>query len=251
MITLYGLGPSFGLPEASPYVTKTEVQLKLLGLPYRKELGRPEQSPKGQLPFIDDDGARIADSHFIREHLEKKHSKDLDAGLDARQRAEAWAVERMLENHFAAASGCTRWLIPENFEKGPAHFVDGAPEELRPRLREELLGRVRESFRIAGMARHSDEEIVALGARSLAALSVLLGDKPHLFGDRPAGVDATAFALLAGILTPFFDSPLRRRAEGFANLVAYTARMMRAFYPEHPWGPERPQGPEHPRGTPR
>jgi len=235
MITLYGGGPMFGLPEASPYVTKTEVQLKLLGLPYKKERARPDQSPKGQVPFIDDDGARVADSHFIREHLEKKHGKELDAGLDPRQRAEAWAIERMLENHFGATTGYARWLIPENFAKGPAHFADGAPEEMRPKLREEMLSRVREAFRAVGVARHSEEEIVELGVRSLAALSVLLGDKRYLFGDRPAGVDATAFAMLAGLLTPFFDSPLRRRAEGFANLVAYTARMMRELYPEHPW----------------
>ncbi|WP_437733971.1 glutathione S-transferase family protein [Sorangium sp. So ce1335] len=243
MITLHGFGPMFGLPEASPFVTKTEVQLKLLGLPYRKERGRPDQSPKGQLPFIDEDGQRIADSHFIREHLEKKHGKDLDAGLDARQRAEAWAVERMLESQLAVATGCARWLIPENFAKGPAHFVDGAPEALRPKLREELLARVRDNYRAMGIGRHSDDEIVELGARSLSALSVLLGDRPYLFGARPAGVDATAFAVLAGLLTPFFDSPLRRRAEGFANLVAYTARLMRAFYPDHPWETPPPARP--------
>ena len=235
MITLYGAGPTFGLPEASPYVTKTEVQLKLLGLPYLKERARPDQSPKGQVPFIDDDGARIADSHFIREHLEKKHDKDLDAHLDPRQRAEAWAIERMLENHFGATMTYWRWLVPENFAKGPAHFVDGAPEAARPKLREELLARVREAHRIQGVARHTPDEIVALGTRSLGALSALLGDNRYLFGDRPSGVDATAFAMIAGILTPFFDSPLRRRAEGFANLVAYTARMMREFYPEHEW----------------
>ncbi|WP_437762744.1 glutathione S-transferase C-terminal domain-containing protein [Sorangium sp. So ce281] len=240
MITLHSFGPMFGLPEASPYVTKTEVQLKLLGLPYTKERARPDQSPKGQLPFIDDGGARIADSHFIREHLEKKHGKDLDAGLDARQRAEAWAVERMIENQLAAASGCARWLIPENFAKGPANFVNGAPEEVRPKLREELLARVRENFRAMGIGRHSDAEIVELGARSLSALSALLGDRPYLFGARPAGVDATAFAVLAGLLTPFFDSPLRRRAEGFANLTAYAARLMKEFYPDHPWEAARP-----------
>lgn len=235
MITLFGGGPMFGLPEFSPYVTKTEVQLQMLGVPYVKERARPEQSPKGQIPFIDDDGARIADSHFIREHLEKKLGVELDAHLDARQRAEAWAVERMLENHFGPAAGYARWLIPENFAKGPAHFVDGAPEAMRPKLREELLSRVRDNFRAVGVARHSAEEVVELGARSLTALSVVLGDKPYLFGEKPAGVDATAFAMLAGILTPYFDSPLRRRAETFPNLVAYTARMMRRFYPEHPW----------------
>jgi len=57
MIILYGFGEGFGLPEISPFVTKTEVQLKMAGLPYRKELARPDASPKGQMPYIDDNGA--------------------------------------------------------------------------------------------------------------------------------------------------------------------------------------------------
>ena len=47
MITLYGFGPGFGLPEISPFVTKTEVQLKMAGLAYRKERATPPASPKG------------------------------------------------------------------------------------------------------------------------------------------------------------------------------------------------------------
>ncbi|AKT38217.1 glutathione S-transferase family protein [Chondromyces crocatus] len=235
MITLHGFGPGFGLPEISPFVTKTEIQLKLLGVPYQKGAPDLEGAPKGQLPFIDDDGARIADSHFIREHLEKKLGKDLDAGLDARQRAEAWAIERMLENQLSAVSGCARWLDPDNFAKGPAHFVDGAPEALRPKLREQLQNDVRANYRAMGVARHTDDEILSLGIRSLDALAAFLGDKTYLFGNHPVAVDAIAFGILAGILTPFFDSPLRRRAEGYPTLVAYTARMMREFYPEHSW----------------
>lgn len=234
MITLHGAGPGFGLPEISPYVTKTEVQLKMLGLAYEKKRAAPQESPKGQVPFIDDQGARIADSHFIREHLEKKLGVALDAHLDARKQAEAWAIERMLENHFGAATSYARWLIQENFDKGPAHFFDGAPEEMRAKLRADVQARVRENLR-ASVARHTETEIVELGERSLSALSIFLGDKPYLFGEKPAGVDATAFAMLAGILTPFFDSPLRRRAERYPNLVAYTARMMKQFFPDHPW----------------
>ena len=49
MITLYGFGAGFGLPEISPFVTKTEVQLKMAGLGYQKVKAKPNASPKGQL----------------------------------------------------------------------------------------------------------------------------------------------------------------------------------------------------------
>jgi len=235
MIILSGGGPNFGLPEISPYVTKTEVQLKMAGLAYRKVRGMPMDSPKGQVPFIDDDGERIADSTFIRAHIERKYGVDLDAGLDSHARAQAWAIERMVENHFGFAVGYTRFLIPENFAKGPAHFVDYAPEGQREHLREALLTRVKANFLANGILRHTAEEIEWLGMRSLGALSDLLGDKPYLMGDHPTAVDAVSFGMLAGLLTPFFNSDLRRRALRIENLCAYVARMMEAFYPEFAW----------------
>lgn len=235
MITLYVGGAQFGLPEVSPYCTKAEVQLQMAGLAYRKERAMPDTSPKGQLPYIDDDGERVADSTFIRAHIERKYGVDLDAGLDVRERAEAWAIERMIENHFGWACGYFRWMLPENFAKGPAHWFDEAPEAVRDQLRRDLQGRVAANLRAVGILRHAPDEIVWLGEKSLAALSTLLGDKPHLMGARPAGVDAIAFGVLAGLLTPFFDSELRRHAEGYPNLVAYADRLMQRYYPEHPW----------------
>ena len=75
------------------------------------------------------------------------------------------------------------------------------------------------------------------GGRSLSALSALLGDKSYLFGEEPCGTDATAFGALAGVLTPFFISPLRERARQFNNLIAYVDRMMEQYYPEFAWAP--------------
>src|SRR5271156_5162915 len=97
MITLYGFGAGFGLPEISPFVTKSEVQLKMAGIGYRKERAMPPASPKGQLPYIVDDNSSIADSTFIRAHIEAKYGFDFDA--DLRERAQAWAFERMIEHH--------------------------------------------------------------------------------------------------------------------------------------------------------
>jgi glutathione S-transferase len=92
--------------------------------------------------------------------------------------------------------------------------------------------RVRQTLYSHGLGRHREEEIVELGNRSIAALSALLDDKPYLFGDMPCGADATAFAFAAGVLTPFFDSKLRKHAESHSNLPAYCERMMRRYYSE-------------------
>jgi glutathione S-transferase len=239
MITLYGFGAGFGLPEISPFVTKTEVQLKMAGLAYRKERAMPPASPKGQLPYIEDDGERIADSTFIRAHIERKYGFDFDAGLDREVRAQAWAFERMIEHHVYWALVGARWVDPENFAKGPAHFFDGAPEDRREQLRENAQFRVAENYLLSGLGRHAPDEDVALAIRSVLALSVQLGDKPYLMSDRPVGVDATAFGALAGILTPFFASRLRREVEKFDNLTAYVERMMRNYYPDFAWSQVR------------
>ncbi len=231
MIILYGAGPGFGLPEMSPYVTKTEVQLQLAGLGYRKERAAPNLSPKGQLPFVNDDGDLVADSTFIRAHVEQKYGIDLDDGLTPRQRAEAWAIERMLENHFGWTMVYSRWILPENFTKGPANFFNGAPDHVR----DDAQGRVAGVLYGMGVTRHAHDDITDLGDRSLLALSEILADQRYLMGDRPTGVDATAFAMLAAVMTPFFDSPLQKRALGYLNLIRYVERMMAMHFPDHAW----------------
>jgi glutathione S-transferase len=239
MITLYGFGAGFGLPEISPFVTKTEVQLKMAGLSYRKERAMPPASPKGQLPFIEDDGEKIADSTFIRAHIERKYGFDFDAGLDREVRARAWAFERMIEHHVYWALVGARWVDADNFAKGPSHFFDGAPSDKREQLRENAQFRVAENYLLSGLGRHAPDDDVELALRSILALSVQLGNKPYLMGEKPCGADATAFGALGGILTPFFSSKLREEVETFDNLTTYVDRMMRQYYPDFAWAPVR------------
>ncbi|MGH8158047.1 MAG: glutathione S-transferase family protein [Rhodanobacter sp.] len=237
-ITLYTSRAGFGLPDTSSFVIKSEVQLKIAGLAYDRASTIPPQAPNGKLPFINDHDEVVSDSTYIRAHIERKYGIDLDEGLDARQRAEAWAIERLLEDHLYFAMVWFRWIDPDNFARGPAHFTDGAPETERAQLRHDLQARKAVELHAQGLGRHAPARIADLGARSIDALSQLLGDKAFLMGAAPTGVDATAFGMLAGVSTPFFDMPLRKAVEARPNLVAYTARMMQRYYPDHVWPPQ-------------
>lgn len=234
-ITLYATRPAFGLPDSSPFVMKTEVQLQMAELAYDKVASTPPQAPNGKLPYLVDGGETISDSTFIRAHIERRYGVDLDAGLDARQRAEAWAIERLLEDHLYFALVWFRWIDPGNFAKGPSQFASGATEVEREQMRRLLQDRKQADLRAQGIGRHAPGQIAALGERSIDALARLLGDRRHLMGDASSGVDATAFAMLAGVSTPFFDTPLRRAMEVRPNLADYVERMMRQYFPRHAW----------------
>lgn len=232
MITLYTFGPSFGLPDPSPFVTKTEVLLKLAGLDYRTKRADVRKAPKGKLPYIDDNGNPIADSTLIRMHLEDSRRIDFDAGLSPEQRGIAWAVEKMLEDHLYWALMDARWTRDEDFDKGPRRYFDPIPAPVRPLI----IGLVRRQFKRNlwghGMGRHERADIERLAARCVEAVANVLGDKPFLMGPQPCGADATVFAFILGLLCPHFESATRDVGEQHANLVAYRDRGLALWFPE-------------------
>lgn len=231
-IILYAAGPGFGLPEASSYAMKSEIHLRMAGLPYRKDCHGFAKAPKGKLPYIRDGQAVIADSTLIRQHLEWSYGIDFDVGHDLAARAMAWAVERLLEDHLGWAALRMRWLDPVNFARGPAQMIGATPHASRDERRAQAQAEVASELHAHGIGRHSEEDIQFLATRSLYSFSVLLADRPFLLGEKPCGTDATACGILAAILTPFFAGPLREAALGFDNLYPYVCRMLRRYYPE-------------------
>ena len=206
--------------------------LKMAGLPYRTDPTGFRRAPKGKLPYIDDAGTIVADSTFIRRHLESKYGIDFDRDLSARSRAVAWSVEKMLEEHLYWAIVHARWMIKDNFARGPALFFDFAPAPLRPLMRTMVRRQVRKALHAQGFGRHARPEIEALGVRSVQALADILGGNPYLFGSEPCGADATAYAFVSGVLCPVFETPLRTAAESCPNLVAYSRRVQARYYPD-------------------
>ena len=133
MITLYTFGPAFGLPDPSPFVIKAELLLKLAGLPYRCVTGGFRKAPKGKLPYIDDDGERIADSTFIRWHIERKHRFDFDRGLDAEQQRLTWYLHTQFVRAGAkldakAKARLSDLILVGEAESGGRRYVESSPK---------------------------------------------------------------------------------------------------------------------------
>lgn len=233
MITLQTVGPMFGLPDPSPFVTKLDVLLKMSGVPHESKPGDFRQAPKGKVPFIIEDGVKMGDSTLIRMHLETKYGVNFDKHLTAAEKGIAWAVEKMLEDNLYWGLVYARWMDDANFKKGPAQFFQGMPSIVRPVVAKMVRNQVRKNLQGQGFGRHTASEVVALSGRALDALAAVLGDKPYLMGAHKCGADATAFAFALGILCPFFNTPVRTHAEQHKNLVAYCERMMNEFYPSH------------------
>ena len=207
MIALHTFGPDFALPTPSPFALRVETQMKMSGLPYTKHIAEFAGPPKGKIPFIVDGDAVLSDPVFIRRHLERQHGVDLDRGYDDGQRAVAWTVERMVEDHLYWVLLYNRWMIDENFYKGPAKFYEAFPVDTRTTAMESQRQGQLSNIRAQGMGRYSLDEVVTFAGQSYTALASLIHDKPYLLGDKPCGADASVFAHLACILTPYFRRP--------------------------------------------
>ncbi|MGH6855746.1 MAG: glutathione S-transferase C-terminal domain-containing protein [Aestuariivirga sp.] len=232
MITLYGSGPLFGLPDPSPFVTKAEVLLKQAKLEYRTAEMSFSKAPKNKIPYIEDEGLILGDSTFIRFYLEKKYGADFTGGYGAREQAISWSLERLLEEHLYWLLVHDRWMDDGNFRKETSQFFLRAPAPIRPFVKMMVRRQVRKALHAQGLGRHNAGERLELGKRDIDAVAELLGKNRYILGERPCGADATAYPFMLGTLCPLFDSDIRRYAESKANIVNYVARMKAAYHSE-------------------
>ena len=231
MIKLYQFAPAFGLPNMSPFCMKVETYLRMAGLPY--ECPRKAdifKSPKGKMPYIDDNGKVLADSTFIVDYLKATYGDKLDAKLTARQRALGVVIQRTFEESLYWPVVYSRWIEDVGFNtvKEAAFAKLGFPmRQLIPVFARRGL---RKQLHAQGTGRHSRDDIYAIGCRDVTALSELLGDQAFYLGDEPTSVDATAYAFLANLLWAPIDLPIRAHAQKLPNLEAYCQRMKARYY---------------------
>ncbi len=232
MITLYTFGPAFAQADPSPFVVKTLTLMKMSGLAFSVEQADVRKAPKSKLPYINDNGQLIADSTFIRMHLETAHGVDFSGGYTERDLAIGWSVEKMLEDHLYWIVVDARWMDDENFNKGPRMFFNDLPGFIRPMITWMVRKQIRRNLWGHGLGRHSSSELQQLAERDFAAIAAILADKPYLLGDAPCGFDATCFGFVSSALVPLFDHPTTAAIRKHPNLVSYCERMQDQFFPE-------------------
>jgi len=214
---------------------KVETYLRMAGLPYECPRGADlRKAPKGKLPYIEDGGKRIADSAFIIEYLKQTYGDTLDAHLSERERAQALALRRLMEENLYWAVIYTRWIEDDGFALTRQVFFEGLPPLLKQLVPHLARRTIRQELRGHGMGRHSREEIYAIGCADIAALARLLGDQPYFMGAQPSSLDATAYAFIANLLWVPLASPLLDAARARANLKAYCQRMKARYFSATP-----------------
>jgi glutathione S-transferase len=231
MITLYTFGPAWGLPDPSPFVTKAAMLLRMAGLPFHTDTKGFRNAPRGKLPYIRDGDTVISDSTMIRLHIEQRHNIDFEKGLSPQERAVAWAVEKLCEDHLYWLMVHARWFEGGNFERGPARFFKAVPVPLRPVIKSMVRRKLWGALKGQGTGRYTEAERTLLADRAFASISAILGDRNYLMGGNICGADATVFAFVSGSLCPIFQTALCEKAQAYPNLVSYCERLSQEYFP--------------------
>ena len=234
MIILYKFGSNFNLPDPSPFVMKAEILLKMAKLSYETDTTADiTKAPKEKFPYIDDNGKIVADSSLIRFYLEKTYQIDFDSQADSNTLPSAFFAEKYCEDNLYFLILSQRWLDQDNFNKGPKLFFEQVPWFMRSFIEKKVCKNVEQTLWLQGLGRHSLEEKISLVKHASLMLSNLLGDRDFFGGNAPCGSDAFIASLLCGILNDYFDCPYRQYFLQTENLVNYTKRMMKLYYPDY------------------
>ena len=109
MLTLHSYPELFGVSDNNPYGLKIFAFLRLAAVPFRHvHIFDASSAPRGQLPYIVDDGEAIGDSDTIIAHLIRKYRLTIDSALTVQQRDTTHLITRMLDDLYWVMS-YSRW----------------------------------------------------------------------------------------------------------------------------------------------
>ncbi len=220
MLTLYSYPELFGVADNNGYGLKVFAFLKLAGVPFTHEhIFDASKAPRGQLPYIVDDGETIGDSETIIAHVMAKYRPAIDAGLTAAQRDTDLLITRMLDDLYWVMS-YSRWKDERYW---PA-FRDALMKE-HPSVSEAGLLKAREfnfqRYHYQGIGRYPPEAAYARGLADLGVLAHLIPESGYVHGPAPTSIDAGIYGFIANIFFYDIATPLKQFVVARGNMVRH------------------------------
>ncbi|XP_048778694.1 failed axon connections homolog [Ostrea edulis] len=219
-----GRGPF--APSIMPFAVKLETYLRMNNVPYLNvHDSYQRRSSKGKLTWIEYNGMKVADSEFSIKFINKAFDVDPDKHLTEEEKAMAYAMQIMVEEHTYWAVTFFRWVY-ERAEKINTYL--GIPGLLRYFLVQGLTKKTKAQ----GLGLHSPSEVYSIMVDDLRSLATFLGNKRFLMGEEPCKADCAIFGLLSQMYWLSFGGENERAIKEFPCLCDYCERMKSTFWPD-------------------
>jgi len=220
MLTLYSYPELFGVADNNPFGLKVFAFLKLAGLAFRHEhIFDAKEAPRGQLPYIDDDGQHVGDSDTIIAYLIAKYRLAIDSALTDAQRTTDLMIRRTLDDLYWVMS-YSRWKDPHFWplfrdamlRTHPSLTLGGMDAAQKYNF---------ERYRYQGIGRYEPPDVYKRGIADLTAVASLIGERGYVFGPQPSSIDAGIYGFVANIYFYEIDTPLRQFVASHPDLVRH------------------------------
>jgi glutathione S-transferase len=220
MLTLYSYPDLYGVADNNGYGLKVYAFLKLASVPFtHQHVFDASSAPRGQLPYIVDDGDVIGDSEAIIAHLTEKYRLTIDAELSPAQRTTNLLVTRMLDDLYWVMS-YSRWQDERYFPL----FRDAFMAQ-HSRIDAAGLDKARDynaqRYFFRGIGRYAPDQAYARGLADLKVLADLIPADGYVHGARPTSIDAGIYGFIANIHFLPIPTPLRQFVAAHPNLVRH------------------------------
>jgi glutathione S-transferase len=231
---LFTFAPAWGLPTGGPFGLKLEMCLRMLGVPYECVYENDNRKgPKRKSPWVEDGDACVGDTEWILEHVHRTRGLDIDGALSPVERARSQVLRGMLEEHYHQIFEYELVVLDGGFVHLRKFFAGSMSATMLSLVGPLIRRGFKKHLFERGVARHTPEEVAAMGRADIDALATWLGDREWFVADGPTKADASAFGLLAVSIRSPMMTPVCSYARSKPNLVAFVDRALARFFPEH------------------
>lgn len=221
-LILHSATPAFGARSGSPFATKAESLCRLAGAKFTRVDARPDQGPRGKLPFMTLTGGEVvSDSANILQHLEGQ-------GFAISRSAHDVLVRRLVEEHLYFAILRFRWTY--QLAAVEDAFFSELPWPLRPLVVRRVKKQVKAALHGQGIGRRPESETLKVVREDLEAVRGALGDHRYLGGESLSLADVSVHAILDQVINTSLDDPLITTVRGDDGLRHYHHRVDDAIY---------------------